>query len=713
MATSVQGVSFKPATTLSLGNFHAGFLAVGDLNADGKLDLVTATYRSDASAFLGDGNGGFGRNIISGSGTDSGGAVGDFNGDGKSDLVVVQNTYDTASSDPFASKVRVLISKDNGVFNSAANFGTGIVSQTKKVVVGDVNGDGNLDILTTNFPSGEIPLRNSPPVEDLYNNASLLLGNGDGTFKIAKNFNIGRDPNPIQVARSGANGNTVVVSIADTASLISSVVLADINGDGKLDLVTTSATSLNESSVSILIGDGIGGFNAISKIDFVSGLTPQAIAVADFNGDEKLDLITANYDGDNVSVLLGNGNGIFGSATNFSVGLKPRDVKVADFNGDGKLDLVTTSQNSDKISILLGNGNGNFGSANNFLVEFNSRSISVADFNGDGQIDLAVTDANSKISVLINNTNVVSIRNDFNGDKKSDILWRSDIGGVALWQMDGATVSATNLTSTQQLDPSWKTAGTGDFNGDGKFDILWRNDSGAIDIWTMNGAAVVSSTLTSIPSLANSWKVAGTGDFNSDGKSDILWRNNDGSVALWQMDSANVVSSTLTSTPVLDNSWKTAGIGDFNSDGQSDILWRNDDGSVALWQMSGNNVVSSSLTSTPTLDGSWKINGTGDFNGDGKADILWRNSNTGAVDIWQMNGSTVTLSSLTSTPSLDSSWTVAGIGDYNSDGKSDILWRKDSGAVDIWTMNGATVISSNLTSIQPDSNSWKIAAPII
>jgi ELWxxDGT repeat protein len=304
-------------------------------------------------------------------------------------------------------------------------------------------------------------------------------------------------------------------------------------------------------------------------------------------------------------------------------------------------------------------------------------------------------------------------RNDFNGDGKSDILWRSDIGGVSLWQMDGATVSTTNLTSTPQLDPSWKAIGTGDFNGDGKTDVVWRNTNNAVAIWTMDGANVTSSSLTSIPSIDPSWKAAGTGDFNGDGKSDILWRNNDGSVALWQMNGATVVISKLTSTSLLDISWKAAGTGDFNGDGQSDILWRNDDGSVALWQMNGFNVVNSSLTSTPSLDGSWKINGTGDFNGDGKADILWRNTNTGAVDIWQMDGSTVTLSSLASTPSLDSSWTAAGTGDYNGDGKADILWRKDSGATVVWQMNGSTVLSSTLTSIQPDSTTWKIAAPIL
>jgi ELWxxDGT repeat protein len=303
-------------------------------------------------------------------------------------------------------------------------------------------------------------------------------------------------------------------------------------------------------------------------------------------------------------------------------------------------------------------------------------------------------------------------RNDFNGDGKSDILWRSDIGGVALWEMNGATVSAANLTSTPQLDPSWKNAGTGDFNGDGKADILWRNTNNAIAIWTMDGANVLSSRLTSIPSIDPSWKNAGIGDFNGDGKSDILWRNNDGSVALWQMNGSTVVSSSLTSTPSLDISWKTAGIGDFNDDGQSDILWRNDDGSVALWQMNGSSVVSSSLTSTPSLDSTWKINGTADFNGDGNADILWRNTTTGAIAVWQMNGATVVSSAATSTPSLDSTWQVAGTGDFNGDGKADILWRNTTGATDVWTMNSSAVISSTLTSTQPIAG-WQVAAPIL
>ena len=309
-----------------------------------------------------------------------------------------------------------------------------------------------------------------------------------------------------------------------------------------------------------------------------------------------------------------------------------------------------------------------------------------------------------------NNTIFGLAGKDFNGDGKSDILWRNDYGSVALWQMDGATVTSRNLTSVPDLDPSWKAAGTGDFNGDGKFDVLWRNTNGSIAVWAMNGATVTSSTRTSTPSLDNSWSTAGTGDYNGDGKSDILWRNTNGAIAVWTMDGATVTSSSLTSTPSLNSTWKVAGNSDFNGDGKADILWRNDDGSVALWQMNGAAITASTAVAKVATD--WKIAGTGDFNNDAKADILWRNDD-GRVVLWQMNNTAITSSSLTSTPSRDSGQTIAGIDDYSGDGKSDILWRKDTGALEVWQMNGSTVVSSTLTSVAADSSFWRIAAPII
>jgi FG-GAP-like repeat len=334
--------------------------------------------------------------------------------------------------------------------------------------------------------------------------------------------------------------------------------------------------------------------------------------------------------------------------------------------------------------------------------------ISINAATGAGTLDRAIsgiTGISGAVTIPAATT-----RNDLNGDGKADILWRNDYGSVALWQMNGSSVTTGSLTSIPNIDPSWKVTGTGDFNGDGKSDVLWRNTNGSIAVWAMNGATVTSSTLTSTPTLDNSWTTAGNGDYNGDGKADILWRNTNGAIVVWAMDGATVTSSTKTSTPSLDNSWKVAGNSDFNGDGKSDILWRNDDGSIALWQMDGAAITSFTAIAKLSID--WKIAGTGDFNGDRKADILWRNDD-GRVVLWQMNGAAITSSSLTSTPSRDSSQTVAGIGDYNGDGRADILWRKDTGALDVWQMNGSTVVSSTLTSVAADGSNWKIAAPII
>jgi FG-GAP-like repeat len=201
-----------------------------------------------------------------------------------------------------------------------------------------------------------------------------------------------------------------------------------------------------------------------------------------------------------------------------------------------------------------------------------------------------------------------------------------------------------------------------------------------------------------------------TNDFNGDGNSDILWRNIDGSVALWQMDGNTPISQAMIGYVGTD--WKIAGTGDFNDDGNSDILWRNTDGSVALWQMDGNTTLSANVIGYVGTD--WKIAGTGDFNGDGNSDILWRNTN-GSVAIWEMNGATTIKASLvTPYSAIDNSWKIAGTGDFNDDGKSDILWRNDNGSVETWEMNGTAVIAANLVTPNPVvDNSWKIAAPIL
>jgi FG-GAP-like repeat len=294
----------------------------------------------------------------------------------------------------------------------------------------------------------------------------------------------------------------------------------------------------------------------------------------------------------------------------------------------------------------------------------------------------------------------VPVRNDFNGDGKSDLLWRNTDGSLALWQMNGSTATPSSIGA---LPSGWTTAGTGDFNGDGKADMLLSNANGSVATWQMNGSKVSKGNI--IGTLGAGWSVAGTGDFNGDGTNDVLMTNTNGTVAEWQINNGTVTESKTIGK--LTNGWSIAGAADFNGDGKADILLKNTDGSIAEWQMNGS-VLAAQVIGAVTPD--WSIAGTGDFNGDGKSDLLFRNTN-GSVAEWQMNGSTVTATAVVGSSSSD--WKISGTGDYNGDGKADILWRNDLGNVATWQMNGSTVIATGSSSIPTADPSWSIAAPIL
>ncbi|MEH2092349.1 FG-GAP-like repeat-containing protein, partial [Nostoc sp.] len=178
------------------------------------------------------------------------------------------------------------------------------------------------------------------------------------------------------------------------------IAVADFDGDGKKDLVVANS---NDNNISLLLNDGSGGFG--TPTNFTVGTNPHAIAVADFNGDGKLDLVVANSDDNNVSVLLNNGSGGFGTPTNFAVGTNPNAIAVADFDGDGKKDLVVANSGSANVSVLVNDGNGGFGTATNFTVGSNPESVALEDLNGDSKLDLVIANSDdNNISVLFANS---------------------------------------------------------------------------------------------------------------------------------------------------------------------------------------------------------------------------------------------------------------------------------------------------------------------
>ena len=312
------------------------------------------------------------------------------------------------------------------------------------VAVGDFTNNGNLDIVSAD--NGDNP-----------GAVSVLLGNGDGTFRPDPFSPAGSDPGtfpvdafPFAVAVGSLtpDGNSdIVTSDGDTVSVLlglgdgafaptvtypiglsnglvyvadslPNVALGDFTGNGLDDIVTADPYIYNPTTqqfttgeVSVFLGDGDGTFSP--AVSYPVGNDAVFVAVGDFNGDGHLDIVTANEADNTVSVLLGDGNGGFSPdpdhspglpAGTFAVGFAPVSVAVGDFTGDGHLDIVTANAGDNTVSVLLGDGQGNFQAAVSYTVGSSPSAVTVGDLTGNGRRDIVTTNQDdATVSVLLGN----------------------------------------------------------------------------------------------------------------------------------------------------------------------------------------------------------------------------------------------------------------------------------------------------------------------
>jgi hypothetical protein len=660
-------LSFAAAVPYLSGAKGANAVAIADVNGDGKPDLVVANWCAhsgctapgpNVGVLLGNGDGTFLPALVYASGglfADSI-AIADVNGDGKPDLIVANcgsSSQDNCVSTSGSGDVSVLLGNGDGTFQTALLYSLGASGATS-VAVADVNGDGKPDLIvaTGSSTAGLV---------------GVLLGNGNGTFQTEVTYSSG-GLSPLALA------------------------VADLNGDGKPDVVVTNQWTDNthtNSNVSVLLNDGTGKFpTAVPNL--TGGFFPDSVAIADVNRDGKPDLVAANGSVasvgglGNVGVLLGNGDGTFQAVVPYASGAYgAADVAVADVNGDGKLDVVVAncsgssgdcSGGAGNVGVLVGNGDGTFQTA----VTYASGStfpyaVAVGDVNGDGRPDIVAANCSSPdcgqgtgyAGVLINQTSPwlvyasLAEQVDYFGVGTADFtVWRLP----ATRNSNGTLYSEDGLGHT--LVQPWGVSGDipviGDYDGDGKTDVaVFRPSNGTwyiIPSSTLKAYAVQFGTNGDIPV---------EGDYDGNGKTDIaVWRPSNGT---WY-----IIPST-TGKPYFLHFGTQGDVpvpGDYDGDGKTDIaVWRPSNGTWYILQSSTGNVV--------TYD--WGLSTDkpvpADYDGDGKTDIaVWRR---GAQATWFI------IPSSTKVP-YQQQWGTTGDvpvpRDYDGDLKADLaVWRRTTG----------------------------------
>lgn len=639
---------------------------MGDFNRDGRIDLVALSYSGQYQLTYAQGNGArsfdaplsspLGIMFLSRPTMDAA----DFNNDGR---------LDVAFQDGAGRKVYVLLGNGSGGFSAPVGYEASPVGE--KMLIADFNRDGNLDIVTASDYAPQL---------------TILLGVGNGSFRTEMPF-----------------------SLAGTFAWAVQLGAGDFNGDGKLDLVYLENASFR---FALLPGDGTGKFGAPVFVSFVDrniqGLVrPAALDVADITGDGKLDVVVASDKG--VSVVAGDGAGGFAEAKMYSRDTSPPNLYLGDFDGDGRLDIaMTIIPNS--VTLLRGTGGGTFADPVQIVTGTVDQG-KVLDFNGDGLKDLLfVTSAGLIVVPGSRDAGLVAISSqpipynpnsvasgDLNGDGVVDMVvpYGDDpaSSGVAVYFGNGAG-GFGSPTTYPAMRPIF--VAVRDFTHDGKPDIAFVNEGvNNINILINDGTGKFP-TSRSTPTVRGSTPL-GIGDFTNDGRPDLIVRgDNTDLVLLAGRDDATFTSIT---TGIAAGIFPTVfATGDYDGDGNLDLAVVVTNIGSACQQstdvaiLSGNGRGGFSETRRVQFPDAVETLFSTDLNGDGRADLL-ASSN---CDL-SSGGLAVALSS-TSGFVLPVRYPVRGAkyfftADFNGDAKPELITNDFYGALIIFTIarNGSLI----------------------
>lgn len=722
-------------TTILLGDgtgafttssFAAGgyYIRTGDFDGDAKPDLALVTAGS-LDIWRGDGAGGFTFESTRGAAAEKP-LVADLNGDSKPDIAqasgqvsvylnTTQNTTTTLASSPNPSALGSLATftatvtgpspsgtmtfKADGI--NIANCGVGgVVTFSGSTAVCSTTGlSYGSHTITAEF-SGNAP----------YNPSSDTLSGGHSVITVAPtlvNFVspgggtvVGLAPVAVAVgdfdndgkedwvaANSGESSVSIALGNGGGGFMLTpgspvavganprSVAVGDLDGDGKQDLAVANADSDN---VSLLKGDGLGGFTPL--LTLAAGTTPNAVVVGDFNGDGKKDLAVTNFGG-GVSLWQGDGLGAFTPLAGVSVGNGPIALAVGDFNGDGKQDLAAANTTDNNVSILIGNGAGAFAAAVNFGVGTGPISVAVGDLNNDGKQDLAVANNGSdNVSVLIGDglggfAAAVSFAagdsprgvlvDDFNGDGKRDVAVANQNDNNVSILRGNGSGSLTAATNFPAGGGPFGLA-AGDFNRDGKRDIAVADiTDGKVSILLGQGFTQASLAATGAGPVS-----IAAGDFDLDGKRDLAVVNINGdNASILKNDGAGAFSPA--GVVALGTKPSSIVVSHFDGDAGLDLAVANRDSfdlSIRLGDGSGAFVVGSD----PATAGPSPVAiARGFFDADGFEDLVTVNKSSDSLSIWLGDGSgnfALAAPDLTATDARS-----VATGDIDGDGDIDLV----------------------------------------